>query len=329
VDITTRVTSTEVCGTTTSFSPFAIGVPASNRIAGSTRYDTAAQLVAQAFPGTADMVLVATGDNFPDALAASAAAANADAPLLLVGSRAIPAATRVQLNRLKPRRIVIVGGTSAVSAAVEAELGRLTGVSAVERVAGSNRYETASRLAVRFFDTRTTAAYLVSGDNFPDALAAGAASSYTGRPVLLTQARSLPSSTQQVLRDLGISSVTVVGGETAVTAGVFAQVRSQVAQVQRISGTDRYDTAARLAESLADPGRHVLLATGSNFPDALGAAAVASRLNVTLILTAPTSASAPATRYLSRRTPSAITVLGGVNAVSRSTESVFAMAYLG
>jgi putative cell wall-binding protein len=170
--------------------------------------------------------------------------------------------------------------------------------------------------------------YLVSGDNFHDVLTAGAASSYACRSVLLTQARSLPSSTQHVLRDLGISLVTVVGGETAVTIGVFAQVRSQVTQVQRISGTDRYDTAAQLADSLADPGRHVLLATVSNFPDALGAAAVASRLNVTLILTAPTRASAPAPRYLSQRNPSAITVLGGVNAVSRSTESRFATSFL-
>jgi len=84
-----------------------------------------------------------------------------------------------------------------------------------------------------------------------------------------------------------------------------------------------------LSDTLFDPGRHVLLATGSNFPDALGAAAVAARLNVTLILTAPTRASVPATRYLSLRSPSAITVLGGVNSVSRRTESVFAMGFLG
>jgi alpha-tubulin suppressor-like RCC1 family protein len=170
VDITTRVTATQVCGVTSSFSPFALGVPASGRIAGANRYDTAARLVGLAFPGTADLVLVATGANFPDALAASAAAAKADAPLLLVNPTAIPAATRAQLTRLKPKRIVIVGGTAAVSAAVEQELSRF---GTVERVAGTNRFETAARLAIRFFDSSTTDAYLVNGDNFPDALAAG------------------------------------------------------------------------------------------------------------------------------------------------------------
>jgi putative cell wall-binding protein len=325
VDITTRVTATQVCGVTSSFSPFALGVPASSRIAGATRYDTAARLVGLAFPGTADLVLVATGANFPDALAASAAAAKADAPLLLVNPTAIPAATRAQLSRLKPKRIVIVGGTAAVSAAVERELAR---IGIVERVAGVNRFETAARLATRFFDNSTNDAYLVSGDNFPDALAAGAASSYTARPVLLTAAGSLPAATSAVLRDLGISAVTIVGGERAVSPVVFAQTDAVVAQVRRISGQDRYDTAARLADTLTDPGRNMLLATGTNFPDALGAAAVAARLDATLILTAPASASWAASDYLGRRTPSAITVLGGYNAIARSTESRFATSYL-
>lgn len=325
VDITSRVTSTQVCGVTTSFSPFALGVPASSRIAGATRYDTAARLVALAFPDTADLVLVATGANFPDALAASAAAAKADAPLLLVSPTAIPSATRTQLTRMQPKRIVIVGGTAAVGSSVERDLARF---GTVERVAGANRFETAARLATRFFDTTTTDAYLVSGENFPDALAAGAASSYTARPVLLTGANTLPAATSDVLRSLTISRVTIVGGERAVSSNVALQTGALVAQVLRIAGQDRYDTAARLADTLADPGRKILLATGTNFPDALGAAAMAARLDASLLLTAPMSASQPTSGYLGRRSPTAITVLGGYNAIARKTESQFATSYL-
>lgn len=325
VDITTRSTATQVCGVTSSFSPFAVGVPASSRIAGADRYGTAADLVAAAFPGVADLVLVATGANFPDALSASAAAAKAGAPLLLVSPREIPAATRDQLIRLRPKHIVVVGGAAAVSAAVERDLGR---IAPVERIAGLNRFDTAALLASRFFDATTTEAYLVNGNNFPDALAAGAASSYVGRPVLLTDATSLPEATSAALRDLGISGVTVVGGERAVSQTVFAQTSARVAQVRRIAGQDRYDTAARLANSLAARGSNILLATGTNFPDALGAAAVAARLDSTLILTSPTTASRAAMDYLGRNSPGSITVLGGYNAVSRNTESQFATSYL-
>lgn len=325
VDITTRTSTTQVCGQTTSFSPFALGVPSTTRLAGTTRYDTAASLVNHAFPGTADLVLVAAGANFPDALAASAAAAKADAPLLLVAPGSVPAATRAQLNRLRPTRIVIVGGTAAVSESVEREL---TQTASVERIAGGDRYETAALLAQRFFDRSAVGAYLVSGENFPDALAAGAASSYTAQPVLLTRAGSVPVVTTRVLAALGITNVTVVGGTQAVSTIAEAQVTRAGAQVARVAGSDRFDTAARLARTVERSGPNILLATGSNFPDALGAAAVAARLSATLILTSPTTMSRAASDYLTRRAPDSITVLGGYSAITRRTESQFATGYL-
>jgi putative cell wall-binding protein len=326
IDITTRSSTTEVCGTTTSFSPFAVGVPATSRIAGANRYDTAAQLVAQAFPTTASLVLVATGANFPDALAASAAAANANAPLLLVSPTNIPAATRAQLTRLQPQRIVIVGGTAAVSTAVETELAR---IATVERIAGTNRYDTAARLATRFFTpTNTNGAYLVNGDNFPDALAAGAASSYTGRPVLLTQTRTLPTATRDALDQLGITTVTIVGGTNAVSPNVANTLNTIVATVTRIAGTNRYDTATQLANTITNAGTNILIATGTNFPDALGAAAVAAKLNATLILTTPNTTPTHTTNYLNRRPPTTITILGGTNAITRTTETQLATTHL-
>jgi len=326
IDITTRTSSREVCGVTKSFSPFAVGVPATDRLAGTNRYDTAAKLVAKAFPGTASLVLVATGANFPDALAASAAAANADTPLLLVSPNSIPAATRTQLVRLRPQRIVIVGGSTAINAAVETELGRLA---AVERIAGANRYETAARLAIRFFTpAQTSGAYLVNGGNFPDALAAGAASSYTGRPVLLTQTRTLPAATSNVFDTLGIDTVTIVGGDNAVTPGVADAVDTKVGSVIRIAGINRYDTAAQLASTINSAGRNVLIATGTNFPDALGAAAVAARLDASLILSTPNTIPTHSTTYLNRRPPISITILGGTNAITRTTETQLATIHL-
>lgn len=326
VDITTRSSSTEVCGVTSSFSPFAVGMPATSRVAGTNRYETAAQLVAQAFPSTEEMVLVATGTNFPDALAASAAAANADAPLLLVTPGAIPAVTRAQIVRLRPQRIVIVGGVSAVNTAVEAELGQLA---PVERIAGSNRYDTAARLAARFFTPAATSrAYVVNGDNFPDALAAGAASSYTGRPVLLAQTRTLPTATSYALDTLGIEGVTIVGGDNAVEPSVASRLVTLVGSVDRVAGVNRYDTATRLASTITNAGTNVLIATGANFPDALGAAAVAARLDATLILTTPATVPTQTTSYLNRRPPTTITILGGTSAITRSAETQLAIHHL-
>jgi putative cell wall-binding protein len=226
---------------------------------------------------------------------------------------------------LKPKRIVIVGSTAAVSAAAARELSRF-GI--IERVAGVKLFETAARLAIRFFDSSTKEAFLVNGDSFPDPLAAGAVSSYTAQPVLPTSASALLVATSAVLRTLSVSMVTIVGGERGVSASVFGQTDAVVPQVRRIAGHDRYGTAARLTDTLTAAVRNILLATGTNFPDALGAAAVAARLDATLILTAPTSAPRAATDYLGRRTPTEITLPGGYNAVARNAESQFATSYL-
>ena len=137
------------------------------------------------------------------------------------------------------------------------------GAPATGRIAGINRYDTAARLALRFIPQGSTReACVVNGDNLPDALAAGAASSYTGGPVLLTQTRVLPSATSNGMRSLGVAAVTVVGGDSAVSAAVAARIRGVAGSVERVAGVNRYDTAKRLATTIPDAGSHVLLATG-------------------------------------------------------------------
>ena len=91
---------------------------------GPDRFSTAAAVSQGAF-GSASTVYVAYGFDFPDALGAAAAAAAVDGPVLLVTSGAVPAATRNELIRLDPSRIVVAGGTGVISAAVQADLGYL------------------------------------------------------------------------------------------------------------------------------------------------------------------------------------------------------------
>jgi spore germination protein YaaH len=91
-----------------------------NRIAGGDRYSTAAYISASTFAPGAPVVYVATGLNFPDALAGAAVAGSQGAPILLVAPGSIPAVTAAELARLQPGRIVVLGGTGVVSEAVAA-----------------------------------------------------------------------------------------------------------------------------------------------------------------------------------------------------------------
>jgi putative cell wall-binding protein len=83
------------------------------RIGGADRYGTAAD-VAHAFWPSADAAWIATGRNFPDALAGSALAGGAGQPLLLVTSGSVPAATGQEIIRLRAAALHIMGGTSVI-----------------------------------------------------------------------------------------------------------------------------------------------------------------------------------------------------------------------
>jgi putative cell wall-binding protein len=151
-----------------------------HREPGTDRFDTAARVSANTFRGGAPVAYVATGEAFPDALAAGAAGARNGGPVLLVTRDTIPGPTARELARLRPGRIVVVGGPSAVSPGVMAALTAYT-PGTVTRVAGPDRYATALALAEAEFPGPLGGTVIASGVAFPDAVVAGAA----GYPLVL------------------------------------------------------------------------------------------------------------------------------------------------
>ncbi|MDI6712522.1 MAG: cell wall-binding repeat-containing protein [Anaerosomatales bacterium] len=198
------------------------------RIWGLNRYETARKVAAKcvallgaAYDGTA---FVATGQNFPDALGASPAAAAKGWPIFLVDPRAGADAALVSaMQAAGVRKTIVLGGTGAVSDAVKADVARLVQC-ATDRWAGLDRYGTAATVA-----EKSAAAGLAwdgvgiaTGENFPDALAAGPVLGKSGSVLLLTKTASLPEPTRLALsankRD--ISAVRFFGGLGAVTQPV-------------------------------------------------------------------------------------------------------------
>ncbi|MDP2233646.1 MAG: S8 family serine peptidase, partial [Actinomycetota bacterium] len=90
-----------------------------SRHQGTDRYETAAAISRFSFTGPLNTIVIASGQNWPDGLSASVLAKAGSGPLLLTRQTSLPAATRDELLRLAPARIIIIGGTRAISAAVE------------------------------------------------------------------------------------------------------------------------------------------------------------------------------------------------------------------
>lgn len=187
------------------------------RIAGPSRYATAAAISADTFDPLVPVVYVATGESFPDALAGAAAGALEGGPVLLVTRDAIPSETDGELRRLLPERIVILGGPAAVSERVESSLQLYALPGRVTRLAGPDRYATSVAVSEATFPDGATRAYLATGRNFPDALAGGPVAANGPGPLLLVPGTCLPASVLAELDRLGPDHLVLLGGRGAVS----------------------------------------------------------------------------------------------------------------
>jgi putative cell wall-binding protein len=302
-------------------------MPTVDRISGPSRYDTSVALAQSVYGGTTGgTVYIATGTNYPDALAAGPAAAKRGGPLLLTAPTSLPDVVAQELRALAPSKVYIVGGTSAVSDGVAAEIQNIVGNgAAVWRRAGSDRFDTARILDQDAFSGGVTSAYIATGTNYPDALAAAAAAGAAKVPVVLVNggAASVDQSTVSFLSSLGVKNVTIVGGTSAVSGGIASGLSRQGFGVTRIAGADRFGTAAQIAASAFPSGSaRAYVATGTAFPDALAGSAVAASQNAPLLTTQGSCFSASTLQELAQLGASSVTVIGGTSAVSASTAAL-------
>src|SRR5439155_16258885 len=180
------------------------------RLAGNDRIDTAIAISQDSFPNSANSagvqaaatgasaVVLARSDLFPDALAGTPLACAQNAPLLITPAAALDPRVAAELQRVlaSGRTVYLLGGTNALSAAVEASV-RALGYGTV-RYAGPDRYGTAVRIALAGLGSPATA-LVATGINFPDALAGGAAGCKTHGAVLLTAGSAMPGVTADYL----------------------------------------------------------------------------------------------------------------------------------
>ncbi|MFQ6172861.1 cell wall-binding repeat-containing protein [Oryzobacter sp. R7] len=329
---TFTVTATNAIGTSPPSPPSAAATPGSKlaeRWAGSDRFSSSAVFSSKSYaPGVA-VAYVANGMNFPDALSGAPIAGKTGGPVLLTQADALPTVIKTELSRLKPLRIVVLGGTGAVSAGVASQLDAYT-TGAVERWAGSDRFSSSAVFSSKSYATGVPVAYVANGLNFPDALSGAPIAGKTGGPVLLTQAGSLPTVIKTELARLKPQRIVVLGGIGAVSSSVATQLDGYTTgAVERWAGSDRFSSSAVFsAKSYAAGVPVVYVANGLNFPDALSGAPIAGKSGGPVLLTQADSLPTVIKQELARLKPKRIVVLGGTGAVSASVQQQLS-GYLG
>jgi putative cell wall-binding protein len=296
------------------------------RAAGADRVATAATIARDGRQkGEAAAAVLARADDFADAIAGGPLAHLVDGPLLLTVKDALPDATAGALRDLvAPGGTVhLLGGTQAIGEQVERRIIELG--YRIERHRGADRFGTAAAVAALF--PPAAPAVVASGTSFPDALAVGGPAAAAGWPILLTAPTTLPELTRASLQ--GRDDAIVVGGQAVVSADVQAQVASAVAgDTKRVSGADRYGTAAEIARQLVPGAGSVALASGLDFADALVGSVHNATSGAALLLVRPSEVPDATAAYLTQRGVTPVRVFGGTRAIDDSTVNMAIAAML-
>ncbi|CAG9621406.1 cell wall-binding repeat-containing protein [Sutcliffiella rhizosphaerae] len=279
-----------------------------DRVRGANRYDTAVELSKKGWEKS-DVIVIARGDNYADALAGVPLAHKYDAPLLLTRTASLPDATKAEIERLGAKKVYILGGTAAVSKDVEKAL-KDQGLE-VKRLSGSTRWSTAGAIATEVAPNGANGVVVVNGKNFPDALSVASYAAQNGMPILLTDQKELPKETNAALIALSPKESIVVGGTAAVSDHVLNSLHNST----RIGGQTRYETAVNVAKHFGLDANHYYVATGRQFADALAGAALAAH-DQTGILLVGSNVSNSVQDFLTTEDVATLTVIGGENAVS-------------
>ena len=262
-------------------------------------------------------LVLATGENYADAMVAGPLAGRLDGSLLMTLPDRLPESVRAEIERLRPSEIIVLGSESSVSEAAVRTASEAAGTEKVTRIAGSDRVDTAAKVAEQYFPYARQA-FVATGWNFPDALSAASLGAITDSPVLLTTPdRAHPRVRDYLQRNGVLTRAVVWGDERSVSARAVTQIEvSTTAVVERVAGADRYETNVAGVQKFAPNAEGIVVATGSTHPDALTAALVSARTGYPLVIVPGECSTATTGDLVTQLQPKQAIVIGSEQSVS-------------
>lgn len=306
---------------TKSMTLFADWKSAFLRIAGNTRCDTsmaiADTILKEKRSDFFDAVIIASADNYPDALSGSSLAAVTGAPVLLTNNAYNSTVSYYVHRHLKSGGTVyILGGSGAVSESIETNF---LGFFDVQRLAGANRIETNLKILNKVKElseskssdedseeTPCQDVILCTAYGYADSLSASA----TGKAIMLV-GPSLTAEQKAYLKGLSEANIYAIGGPAVVGKEVLAEVNDCTGtSARRIYGKSRYETSALIAKEFFQDSDNLVVAYGNNYPDGLSGSSLALTRSCPLLLAAD-NCTEPGRMYVNKAGVTSMEVLGG------------------
>lgn len=219
-------------------------------LAGQNRYDTAVKVSSDGWTES-DTVFLVNGKAIADALTATPLARLKSAPILLTEKDQLNDLTSREINRLKAKNIVIIGGNNSISKDLEDKL--VASGKQVQRISGDDRKDTSKKIAeevlkIKKVDTIS----LVNGyKGLADAISFSPVAGEKTIPIILTDNKGLYSMPEDLKDPSRVSKSYIIGGFESVPRSVASNLSSP----ERVSGINRSDTNAQIIEKFYPAGK--------------------------------------------------------------------------
>lgn len=284
------------------------------RISGEDREQTAIEVSKKMFEEGTNKVVLANKYNYSDVLTAAPFAKANNASLLYISSNSISKEVMSEIARLKAKEITIIGGEKSVNEGLKKELEKRN--FKVERLSGADRYKTSAQIASKLITDKTTTLEIASGENYADALSLNNAAEKDKAPILLVRVNAIDKSVEDVIKSSKASLINIAGREKSVSENTKANIKKiSKATINRIGGTDRYETSILLAK-YSGAKEVVVVASGEDFADALVAAPFSAQQKGAILLTNKDKLSDNAEKFIKDTKFNKSYVIGGEKSVS-------------
>ncbi len=287
-----------------------------NRYSGIDRYETAAKVCQDGWKQNSDYAVLVNGEDFPDALSAAPLAKKYNAPILLTGKDVLNMYTSVEIKRLNPKNIFIIGGKGVVSQSIEDAV-KAQGIK-VTRLSGADRFETALQVASKLGKANEIA--VVNANDFHDGMSIAAIAALKGMPIILTDKNYMTNSVKKYIQsNKKVDQIYVIGG----TDQISDSIMSLIPNAKRIGYGDAYERNASIIDAFQNEisTGTLYIASAKDFPDSLGASALAHRTS-SPILFVDMPINNTTNNFLKSKIVNNIKILGGDGAVNYETEQI-------
>nr|WP_263457762.1 cell wall-binding repeat-containing protein [Miniphocaeibacter halophilus] len=260
-------------------------------MSGNSRYTTAVEISKNSF-NKSEYAVIASGDDFPDALSATSLATVLDAPVLLISKDSIQDEVLEELTRLEVKKIYIIGGESTISNKAIDKIDYEK-----EVLAGIDRYDTNNIVISEIEEIKgnSNGYTIVTGEKYADSVVAVGISIKEDSPIKLVN--------KVIEKQYNLDSNYIVGGKASVNISNL--------KGKRVSGSNRILTSLELAKISHPNSNSAIIASSENYADALSAVSLCKKYDAPILLTENNNLDKNILNYIKEKNISNFIIAGG------------------